>query len=123
MPNILTNQVITRRDDDVAFTHVAKLMKNFGETHRDGGFAGAGTTGEAHVQRGPNRSKLCLLTKLGDQQQCRNFADTRFDRHQTNQFAVELIEQTRNGGIAINRININNIKLGNDVRHVRFSMV
>ena len=61
--DVLTDQIIARDGDQVAFADVPQAMQDRGHPHRDGRLAGAWVAGEAHVQARPSRGKPALASQ------------------------------------------------------------
>jgi hypothetical protein len=83
----------------VALADVAEAMEEVGHPHRNGGLAGAGIAGEAHMQC--RRLMLQAERAAGtvDHQQRSGLADALLDRRQADQFAIELAQHLGDAGL------------------------
>ena len=97
--DVLSDQVVACDRDQVALPHVTQAMEYLGHAHGDGGLAGAGVAGEAHVERGRDRRQVEFLAYTVNQQECRGFTDACLDRHQANQLTVQLAQYLFDVGV------------------------
>ena len=68
----------------------AEPMQDAGHPERHRGLAGAGISGERHVQRGIRVGERHLLANAFDQEKRSDLADPGFHRNEADQLAIEL---------------------------------
>jgi len=76
----------------VAGAAVAHALEDLAHAQRHRGLAGAGRSGEAHVQRGDAGLQAELQPHLVDDQQRGDLAHALLDRPQTDQVVIELVQ-------------------------------
>ena len=84
----------------MSLAHIAEPKQDVSHPHRDGGLAGTGITGEAHVQSRSGLGQTEPLTRPVDDEQSGSLADALFDRFESDEFAVKLIKHLRDPGLA-----------------------
>ena len=92
VPDVLPDEVVARDRDDLRLLDVAEAMEDLRHPQRDGGLAGAGVAGEAHVQRGARGDQPGLAAEPVDHEQRRDLADPRLDGRERDEVVVELGE-------------------------------
>ena len=108
VPDVLADEVVARDRDDLRLLDVAEAMEDLRHAQRDGGLAGAGVAGEAHVQRGPRGDEPGLAAQPVDHEQRRDLADARLDGRERDEVVVELGEDVLDplvpdGGLELGR--------------------
>ena len=99
VPDVLADQIVARHRDQVPLADIAQPVQDVGHPHRDGGLAGTGIAGEAHVQcRCGLRQAESLPRSVHDEER-RSLADALFDRLEPDQFPVELVEHLSDSGV------------------------
>ena len=86
----LSDQIVARYVDDMAATNEAKPVQDIGHPERHRRLSGAGVARERHVQGRKCAGERHLLSDSFDQQKRRDLTDSRLDRHEADQFLVEL---------------------------------
>ena len=107
--DVLADEVVARHGHQVSLPHVAEPVQDRRHPHGDGGLAGAGVAGEAHVQRGLGTRDAERRARLVHHQQRGDLADARLDRGEADQLAVELVEHRgdarfREQGLEVDRL-------------------
>ena len=90
--DVLTDQIVARHRDHVAFAHIAEAMQDLSHAQRDGRLAGAGVAREVHVQGQSFRAEARLTTQRVDQQQRADVTNATLHWRETDQLGVELVE-------------------------------
>ena len=110
--DVLPHQVVARDRDQVPFPRIAERVQDFGHAQGDGGLAGSGVAGEAHVQRGRARLQPDRAAQLVDHQQRGDFAHARLHRHQADELALERLERARDVRVAVQLLQVERQALG-----------
>jgi len=97
--DVLTDQVVAGNRDQVPFLGVAETVQDLGHAQRDGRLAGAGVTGETHVQARRRGDETGLASGPVHQEQGGDFLQPGLDRDQPDQIAVELLEHAGDAGL------------------------
>mmetsp|Transcript_12289 Transcript_12289/g.21049 ORF Transcript_12289/g.21049 Transcript_12289/m.21049 type:complete len:465 (-) Transcript_12289:36-1430(-) len=90
--NVLANQVVARRDHDVAGAAVAHALQDLPHAQRNRGLPGARGAGEAHVQRRHRGLEAELEAHLVDDEQRRDLAHAHLHRKEADQVVVQLLK-------------------------------
>ena len=80
-------------------------MKNRGHAHGDRGLAGAGVTGERHMQTRDASVEAVFAARGVHQEERRYVADALFDRREADQLLVEFGQQREHILLTESRVN------------------
>ena len=121
--DVLPDQIIARDGHDIGLADIAQTMENFRHSQRDGRLARPGVAGEAHVQRRGAGGEAQLLAQPIHQQQRGGFAYAGLDGLESDQLAVELVQDLLDVGRPQFRVEINRRVVGEQDREGVFRYV
>ena len=119
MADVLADEVVARRDDDVARAAVAHPLQDLAHAQRDGGLAGARGAGEAHVEGRHRRLEAELQAHLVDDEERGDLAHTLLHRLEADEVVVELLEDLLHALLVHEVLDGARLRLVRDVREQR----
>jgi hypothetical protein len=90
--DVLADEVVARHRHHLRLLDVAEAMEYLRHAQGDGGLAGAGVAGEAHVQRRARGHQAFGAPEPVDHEQRRDLADPRLHGRERDELLVELRE-------------------------------
>ena len=98
MADPLADQIVAGDRDQPGRAHVPEPLQHLRHAQRNRGLAGAGISGEAHVQARRSRGDAELAARTVDEEQRRDLTQPRLHRGEPHQLAAERLEHFLDAG-------------------------